>query len=134
MLVTSANKTRHPRSFSQTLRVNITSSQAEYALPKDFHQHSLQRFESLELSPSDHFILVAAVMYSQRHHWVYVHGQYPIIIDDERSRVATPDDLPIVARCARILLYERLSPADSSATALQRKPSNGSKSRPCSLA
>jgi hypothetical protein len=65
-----------------------------------------------------------------------VHGQYPIIIDDERSRAATPDDLPIVARCARILLYERLtrSPADSGATALQRKPSNGSKSRPCLLA
>jgi hypothetical protein len=102
-----AIRTRHPHSFPQTLRVNITASLAENALPRDFHQFPLERFEDLELSPSDHFILKAAVLYSRRHYWVYVNGRFPIIIDDERSRIATLDDRQTVAKCARILFYVR---------------------------
>jgi hypothetical protein len=51
-------------------------------------------------------------MYSQCHHWVYVHCQVQIIIYDERSRAATPDDLQTVAKCASILVYG--SQSDSS--------------------
>jgi hypothetical protein len=109
-----ANRTRHPSSLPQTLRVDITASHADNALPRDFHQYLLKQFECLELYPRDHFILIAAVMYSQRHHWVYVHGHFPIIIDDERSRAATSDDQQTVAKCACILFYGHQS--DSSVT------------------
>jgi hypothetical protein len=113
-----ANRTRHPSSFPQTLRVDITASLADNAMPRKFHQHQLKQFECLELSPRDHFILIAAVMYSQCHHWVYVHCHFPIIVDDERSRAATSDDRQTVAKCACILFYGRQSESlsDSSVT------------------
>ncbi len=41
MLVTSANKSQHPRSYQQILRVNITAPRADRALPGDFHKHQL---------------------------------------------------------------------------------------------
>ncbi len=46
------------------------------------------------------------IMYSKRHHWVYLHGESPTLVSDETSRVATPDDIRGVAQCARILIYE----------------------------
>ena len=128
-----AIRTRHLHSFPQTLRINITASLAENALPRDSHQYPLQRFEYLELSPRDHFILKAAVNYNRQHYWVYVHGRFPIVIDDERSRTATPDDYQKVAKSARILFYERqpgpnlMDPAASSSipSATQRKKRAG---------
>jgi hypothetical protein len=56
--VCPANRTRYLSSFPQTLRVNITVSRADNVLQRDSHQYPLQLFESLELSPSDHFIEV----------------------------------------------------------------------------
>jgi hypothetical protein len=89
-------------------------SLADNVLQRDCHQYQLKQFECLDLSPRDHFILIAAVMYSQCHHWVYVHCHFPIIIDDECSRAATSDGLPTVAKCSSILFYGRQS--DSSVT------------------
>ena len=68
-------------------------------------------------------------MYRKRHHWVYLHGQFPIYISDGISRLASPEDLQMVALCARILIYEQASspdsnppnPVSSSHTALGRK-------------
>jgi hypothetical protein len=62
----------------------------------------------------NHYTLRVAIMYRKRHHWVYLHGQFPIIISDGVSRLASPEDLQMVALCARILIYEQNSPPDSS--------------------
>ena len=106
-------------SLPRFLRVNITAPLASDALPMDFHQHGpLHDYERLNLSRltpqprqvQSHYILRAAIMYSKRHHWVYLHGETPIFVSDETSRVATPGDIQKVALCARILIYE-LNPA-----------------------
>ena len=52
-------------------------------------------------------MLRAAIMYSHKHHWTYVHGSPPIYVSDEISRIATSDDLQNVTLCARTLIYEQ---------------------------
>jgi hypothetical protein len=54
-------------------------------------------------SAQDQYVLRAAIMYSQAHH---LHGQSPIYVSDDVSRLATSEDMYEVALCARILLYE----------------------------
>ena len=100
-------------SLPRFLRVNVTAPLASGALPMDFHQHGpLKEYDRLNLSQvapqqaQSYYILRAAIMYSKRHHWVYLHGESPTLVSDETSRVATPDDIRGVARCARILIYE----------------------------
>ena len=62
-------------------------------------------------------------MYSERHHWVYMHGETPILVSDETSRVATPGDIQKVALCARILIYEMIpAPALVAPAAAPIKP------------
>ena len=81
----------------------------------------LQEYERLDLSdlvlppqPKPvHYTLRAAIMYSKRHHWAYLHDQPPIFVSDATSRVATPGDVGLVARCARTLVYERTVPAEA---------------------
>ena len=103
-------------SLPRFLRVNITSPLTAQRLPEDSHkQGPLREFERLNLSqltpqlqPTQGlYVLRAAIMYSQRHHWTYVHGSPSIHVSDELSRIATPGDLQNVALCARILIYEQ---------------------------
>ena len=102
-------------SFPRFLRVNVISPPTSEGVPADVHQHGpLQAFERLHLSQlipqlqsaQGQYVLRAAIMYSQAHHWTYLHGQSPIYVSDDISRLATPEDLQEVALCARILLYE----------------------------
>jgi hypothetical protein len=58
------------------------------------------------------YALRAAIMYSRKHHWAYLCGTTPIFVSDHISRVATPADIQMVARCARILIYERIYPSN----------------------
>jgi hypothetical protein len=53
------------------------------------------------------YTLRAAIMYSRKLHWSYLCGTTPIFVSDHISRVATPADIQLIARCARILIYER---------------------------
>lgn len=103
-------------SLPRFLRVNITSPPTSEGIPEDFHQHGpLQEFERLNLSQltpqfqptQGQYVLRAAIMYSQEHHWTYLHGQSPIYVSDDVSRIATPEDMQEVALCARILIYEQ---------------------------
>ncbi len=55
------------------------------------------------------YTLRSAIIYSERHHWAYLHDQTPIFVSDDISRAATPDDIQMVAQCARILIYEQNS-------------------------
>ena len=51
-------------------------------------------------------------MYSRKHHWAYLCGTTPIFVSDHISRVATPADIQMITRCARILIYERIHPSN----------------------
>jgi hypothetical protein len=109
-------------SLARFLRINITAPLNSAAQPLNFHQHGLQDYDSLNLSQLNsnfqqaqtHYTLREAIMYRERHHWVYLHSQFPIFISDEVSRLASPEDRKMVALCARILLYEQTSSPDSS--------------------
>jgi hypothetical protein len=109
-------------SLPRFLKINITAPRTPTGLPIDYHQHGpLQEYERLDLSdlvlppqPKPvHYTLRAAIMYSKRHHWAYLHDQPPIFVSDATSRVATPGDVGLVARCARTLVYERTVPAEA---------------------
>ena len=52
-------------------------------------------------------------MYRKRHHWVYLHDQNSILVSDAIGRVATPGDVELVARCAQILVYERIGSVET---------------------
>ena len=93
-------------SFPRFLRVNVILPPTSEGVPADFHQHGpLQAFERLNLSQlipqlqsaQGQYVLRAAIMYSQAHHWTYLHGQSPIYVSDDISRLATPEDLQEVA-------------------------------------
>ncbi len=111
------------------LRVNVTSPPTSQRLPKDFHKHwPLREFERLDLSQlapqrqpmQGHYVLRAAIMYSHKHHWTYVHGSPPIYVSDETSRIGNSDDMKNVARCARILFYEQYTHSEDCITTLPK--------------
>ena len=113
-------------SLPRFLRVTIVAPLTSAALPIDYHRHGpLRDYEALDLSlltpqPQSrhaHYNLRAAIMYSERHHWAYLHGHTPIFVSDDTSRVATPADVQMVALCARILIYERTFPPCNGPTA-----------------
>ncbi len=76
------------------------------ALPLDYHQHGqLLEYDTLDLSPvtqngQAYYTLCAAIMYCEHHYWVwvYLHGRDPILVDDDVSRLATPEDKTMVAQ------------------------------------
>ena len=88
------------------LRINIVAPMTSAALPLDYHQHGqLLEYDTLDLSPvtqngQAHYTLCAAIMYCEHHYWVYLHGRDPILVDDDVSRLATPEDKAMVALCA----------------------------------
>jgi hypothetical protein len=111
-----ATRQRLLLSLPRFLRINITASLTSEALPVDFHRHGpLREYETLDLSQltpqplskQAHYTLRAAIMYSARHHWTYLHGPTPIYVSDDTSRVASPQDIQMVALCARILIRLR---------------------------
>jgi hypothetical protein len=103
-------------SLPRFLKISIIAPLTSAALPADYHQHGpLREFEELDLTQlapqpqrkPARYTLRAAIMYSKRHHWTYLHDSLPIFVSDNISRAATPADIQMVARCARILIYER---------------------------
>ena len=108
---------RHLLSFPRFLRVNITAPLTAAGLPEDCHRYGpLREYEHLNLSQlaprsvrGGHYVLRTAIMYNKRHHWTYIHGQPSVYVSDETSRIATPHDVQMVARCARILIYEQVA-------------------------
>ncbi len=101
------------------LKNSIIAPLTSQALPADYHLHGPPRdFEELDLTQlapqpqrkPARYTLRAALMYSKRHHCTYLHGLFPIFVSDNISRAATPADIQMVARCARILIYEQPSP------------------------
>ena len=107
--------------YPRFLWVNVTSPLTSGRQPADFHQHGpLREFEQLDLSQLipglqpmlGQYVLRAAIMYSHKHHWTYVHGSPSIYVSDEISRVATSDDLQNVALCARTLIYEQYTDSE----------------------
>ena len=117
-----ATRQRLLLSLPRFLRINITASLTSEALPVDFHRHGpLREYETLDLSQLTpqplckraHYTLRAAIMYSARHHWTYLHGPTPIYVSDDTSRIASPQDIQMVALCARILIYEQIFPPGS---------------------
>ena len=118
-----ARKQRFLLSLPRFLRITITAPRTVANLPQDHHQHGpLREYESLDLSQlaphltpeQGRYTLRAAIMYSRRHHWTYLHGQPSVYISDDVSRVATSDDIQAVATCARVLVYEQDPPLAAS--------------------
>ena len=107
-------------SLPSLLMITITAKPGPDGRPCDEHKYGpLHGFETLELPGMQctleqcKYTLCAAIMYSKGHHWTYLHGPPAVYISDRVSRIATSRDKSDMTKCARVLVYQQVVPAQS---------------------
>ncbi len=123
-----ATRHRNFLSLPRLLKITIAGPQTSTGLPPDYHPYDARLILHSPGIPTEidpvQFVLSNNVLQPPSLE-LPAHSPTPIIIDDKISRIATSADMEQVAMCARVLLYEQVSPQQCSSVPATCVPANG---------